>query len=119
MVISDTPENFRFSKGDVVVLLFPFSNLSSSQKRPAVIVANLTGDDLILAQITTALARNDKYAISLEPKDFQTGKLAVSSLVRPNKLFTADISIISSKIGTLKESKIKEIQDALVNIFKK
>lgn len=109
----------KFVRGDLVVLLFPFSNLSSSQKRPAVVVANLTGDDLILAQITTASARSDKYAVSLETKDFQTGKLAVSSLARPNKLFTADISIISSKIGTLKESKIKEIQDSLVNIFKK
>ncbi len=106
-------------RGDVVVLLFPFSNLSSSRKRPAVVVANLTGDDLILAQITTASARSDEYAVSLETKDFQTGRLDVPSLIRPNKLFTADISIISSKIGALKENKIKEVQDSLVNIFKK
>ena len=109
----------RLVRGDVVVLLFPFSDLSSSRKRPAVVVANLTGDDLILAQITTASARSDKYAVPLETRDFQIGKLTVSSLVRPNKLFTAHISIISSKIGTLKEIKIKEIQDSLVNIFKK
>jgi len=106
-------------RGDVVVLLFPFSDLSSSRKRPAVIVANLSGDDLILAQITSAVSRSDEYAVSLETKDFQIGKLDVSSLIRPNKLFTADISIIFSKIGTLKENKIKEIQDSLVNIFKK
>ena len=106
-------------RGDVVVLLFPFSDLSSSRKRPAVVVATLTGDDLILAQITTASARSDEYAVPLETENFQTGKLTVSSLVRPNKLFTADVSIISSKIGTLKENKIKEIQDSLVNIFKK
>ncbi len=106
-------------RGDVVVLLFPFSDLSSSRKRPAVVVANLSGDDLILAQITSAASRSDEYAVSLETKDFQMGKLDVSSLIRPNKLFTADISIISSKIGTLKENKIKEVQDSLVNIFKK
>ncbi|HLC90554.1 MAG TPA: type II toxin-antitoxin system PemK/MazF family toxin [Candidatus Nanoarchaeia archaeon] len=107
----------RLVRGDVVVLLFPFSDLSSSRKRPAVVVANLTGDDLILAQITTASARSDEYAVSLEAKDFQKGNLAISSLVRPNKLFTADISIISSKIGTLREDKIKEIQNSLVNMF--
>ena len=106
-------------RGDVVVLLFPFSDLSSSRKRPAVVVANLTGDDLILAQITTASVRSDEYAVSLETKDFQTGRLDVSSLIRPNKLFTADVSIISSKIGTLKETKVKEIQNSLVNIFTK
>src|SRR3989338_2125783 len=106
-------------RGDVVVLLFPFSDLSSSRKRPALVVANLTGDDLILAQITTASSRSDKYAVLLETKDFRSGKLLVSSIIRPNKLFTADISIISSKIGTLKEKKIKDVQDSLVNIFRK
>jgi mRNA interferase MazF len=107
----------RLVRGDVVVLLFPFSDLSSSRKRPAVVVTNLTGDDLILAQITTASSRSDEYAVPLETDDFQTGKLTVSSLVRTNKLFTADVSIISSKIGALNESKIKEIQNSLVNIF--
>lgn len=38
----------EFVKGDVVVLPFPFSNLSRSKKRPALVVANLQGDDLIL-----------------------------------------------------------------------
>ncbi|MBI4152328.1 type II toxin-antitoxin system PemK/MazF family toxin [Candidatus Woesearchaeota archaeon] len=106
-------------RGDVVVLLFPFSDLSSSRKRPAVVVANLTGDDLILAQITTASARSDEYAVPLGTHDFQTERLIVSSLVRPNKIFTADVSIISSKIGKLKENKIKEIQNSLVKIFTK
>lgn len=106
-------------RGDVVILLFPFSDLSASRKRPAVVVANLTGDDLILAQITSVEVRKDQYSISLEAKDFQQGRLPVSSLIRPNKLFTADKSIISQKMGTLKENKIKEVQDKLVNMFKK
>ena len=37
-------------KGDVVVVPFPFSDLSASKRRPAVVVANLTEDDLIIAQ---------------------------------------------------------------------
>ena len=56
-------------------------SISSSRKRPAVVVANLTGDDLILAQITSAFVRSDEYAVSLEAKDFQQGRLSVSSLV--------------------------------------
>jgi len=46
--ISGTFENKEFSKGDVVVLPFPFSDLSASKKRPALIVANLDGNDVIL-----------------------------------------------------------------------
>jgi mRNA interferase MazF len=106
-----------FVKGNVVILLFPFSDLSSSRKRPAVVVANLAGDDMILAQITSSVVRNDEYSVSLEERDFKQGRLPVSSLIRPNKLFTADRSIISSKVGILKSSKIKEVEDSLINIF--
>jgi hypothetical protein len=43
----------RFVKGDVVVAPFPFSDLSAAKKRPALVVASLTGDDVILCQITS------------------------------------------------------------------
>lgn len=108
----------RLVKGDVVVISFPFSDLSASKKRPAVIVANLTGDDHIIAQITS-VARADDYAVSLEAKDFKNGKLPHSSVIRPNKLFTADKSLISYKAGSVNDKKIKEIEKTLVNIFTK
>ena len=41
----------RFMKGDVAVIPFPFSDLSDSKKRPALILAELDGDDIILCQI--------------------------------------------------------------------
>src|SRR3989338_5735684 len=105
-------------KGDVVVIPFPFSDLSASKKRPAVVVANLTGDDYIIVQITS-IARMDNYAISLEQKDFKNGKLPHDSMIRPNKLFTADKSLISYKAGSINDKKIKEIEKILVSIFTK
>ena len=108
----------KFEKGDVVIFHFPFSDKDNFKKRPSLVVAVLKGDHIILAQITSAAVRSDEYAVLLETADFQVGKLSVSSLVRPNKLFTADVSIISSKIGTLKEDKIKEIENTLIRIFK-
>lgn len=42
-----------FVKGDIVIVPFPFSDLSQSKRRPALVVAKLTGDDLILCQITS------------------------------------------------------------------
>ena len=41
-----------FVKGDVVVAPFPFSDLSAAKKRPALVVATLAGNDVILCQIT-------------------------------------------------------------------
>lgn len=105
-------------KGDVVVIPFPFSDLSASKRRPAVVVADLTGDDHIIAQITS-VDRTDNYSISLEIKDFKNGKLPHNSMIRPNKLFTADKSLVSYKAGSINYKKIKEIEKTLVNIFTK
>jgi mRNA interferase MazF len=41
----------KFVKGDVVVVPFPFSNLSQSKRRPALVIALLEGNDAILCQI--------------------------------------------------------------------
>jgi len=43
----------KFVKGDIVVVPFPFSDLSNSKRRPALVIADLTGDDVILCQITS------------------------------------------------------------------
>ena len=73
-----------FVKDDVVVIPFPFSDLTHAKRRPALIVAALRGDDLILCQITSQKVR-DSYAILLENSDFETGSLKQASNVRPNR----------------------------------
>lgn len=103
-------------KGDIVVIPFPFSDLSASRKRPALVVANLTGDDVILSQITSA-AKNDQYSILLAKNDFNAGNLKVESRIRPNRLFTADKSIVEYRAGTLKTEKMKEVEQKLISIF--
>ncbi len=108
----------EFVKGDIVVLPFPFSDLSKSKKRPALVVATLQGDDVILCQITSEARIND-YSIVLSNSDFKNGSLNLTSIVRPNRLFTADKSIILYKIGTIKEYKIKEIEKEIIKIFTK
>lgn len=106
----------KLVKGDVVVLPFPFSDLSSSKKRPALIVANLEGEDIILCQITSKM-REDNYSIPLAETDFKHGGLKLDSLIKPQRIFTAAKSIILYKIGSLKESKIKRVEEELVKIF--
>ena len=41
----------KFVKGDVVVIPLPFSDLSASKKRPALVVSNITGDDIIIYNV--------------------------------------------------------------------
>lgn len=83
----------KFVKGDVIVAPFPFSDLSANKKRPALVVASLTGDDVILCQITSKTI-DDSDAIPLAKTDFKSGSLHQDSNIRPNCLFTADSNII-------------------------
>ncbi len=73
-----------FVKGDVVVIPFPFSDLSGSKKRPAFVLANLPGNDIILCQITTR-SRKDRSIVELSQNDFENGSLPVSSYIRAIK----------------------------------
>jgi len=105
----------RFMKGDVIVAPFPFSDLSASKKRPAMVIATLTGDDVLLCQITSKTV-SDSYAIALSKADFASGKLSHDSNIRPNRLFTADSNIILYSAGKLKQSKIDEVIAKIIDI---
>jgi len=104
-------------KGDVVVIPFPFSDLSQSKRRPALVIAPLQGDDVILCQLTSRTI-GDNYAIPVDDKDFASGNLKQSGNIRPNRVFTADAHVILYRIGTIKREKLTEVIDRLVEIIK-
>lgn len=106
----------RLIKGDVVVLPFPFTDLSSSKKRPALILANIKGSDFIMLQITSKNVK-DNYAIPLSEIDFQSGSLKQSSNIRPNKIFTLSTELVLYKIGHLTNAKINECIQKVCNII--
>ncbi len=107
----------RFVKGDIVVLPFPYSDLSSSKKRPAMVLANLKGEDIILCQITSQYVKDD-YAITLNEADFIEGSLKQPSNIRPNRLFTAEKSVIDRKIGKVDHNVIEKVVDNLFKILR-
>ena len=107
----------KFVKGDVVVIPFPFSDLSQSKRRPALVPSVLQGDDLILCQITSKSIK-DNYAIPVDENDFEAGSLNLESNIRPNRLFTADNHIILYRIGNIKIIKLNQVIDKVVEIIK-
>ncbi len=108
----------RFMKGDVVVVPFPFSDLTQARRRPAFVIASLEGDDVILCQITSQSVR-DQYAITISESNFETGSLKQPSNIRPNRLFTADSHIILYQVGNLRNKKVKEIISKVIEIVRK
>lgn len=105
-----------FVRGDVVIVPFPFSDLTDAKRRPALVLATLRGDDLILCQLTSRLI-SDEYAVGLEASDFSSGGLRQSSNIRPNRLFTADRQIILSTGGQLKPDKLTEAIERVVELL--
>lgn len=107
----------KFIKGDVVIVPFPFSDMSDTKRRPALVVADLNGDDYILCQITTRDIK-DRYSVAVNSSDFSTGSLKYSSNIRPNRLFTFDGNIIDYIAGHLRQEKVEEVVDKIVEILK-
>ena len=106
----------RFVKGDVVVVPFPFSDLSATKRRPALVIAALTGDDVLLCLITSK-ATTDSYALPLASKDFISGNLRQDSNIRPNRIFTADTNIVLYRAGVLQPDKIHKVIDKIIQII--
>ncbi len=106
----------RFVIGEIVVVSFPFTDLVSARKRPALVLSNLEGDDIIICEITSRI-RKDSYAILLENKDLEAGNLKINSIIRPNRLLTIHQSKINYKFGKIKDSKLSEVLEKIRKIF--
>lgn len=105
-----------FVKGDVVVVPFPFSDLSNAKRRPALVLAKLAENDLILCLITSQNASNP-YTTLIEDNDFETGSLNKTSYAKSNRVFTANEQLIAYKAGKLTREKTDEVIDKLIVIL--
>lgn len=106
-----------FVRGDVVVVPFPFNNLSDQKRRPALILADLSGPDLILCQITTK-APKDRYAVGVNAGDFSKGSLKYPSSVRANQIFTLEKTLVCDVLGRLKQEKLDQIVQTIISFLR-
>jgi len=106
----------RFIKGDVVVLPFPFSDLTNYKRRPALVLADAGGNALILCQITSQAVK-DEYAVQLDMSDFQSGSLKKTSCIRPNRIFSADERIIIYRAGHIDAAIIEKVISHLIRLL--
>src|SRR2546430_2049935 len=102
--------------GEVIVLPFPQTNLQAGKRRPALVVADLNGDDLILCQITSQ-SRHDSYSVSLQSKDCERGRLNVD-FIRCNRLFTVDQSVILYSAAKVQTWKLDEVRARIRDLFR-
>lgn len=102
-----------FLRRQVVLLPFPFSDLSAQKLRPALLLADAGRGDWLLCQITSK-PYGDPHAVALDDANFESGGLRVASCARPAKLFTAHDSLLRSAVGTLSREAHARVVAALV-----
>lgn len=104
--------------GTVVLVPFPFSDLSQSKIRPALVLARASYEDWILCQITSR-PYSDSNAVELKESRFASGSLKRTSYARPGKLFTANYQIVVSHVGVLKSDVHERIITAIIEVLRK
>jgi len=102
--------------GAVVLVRFPFSDLSQTKLRPALVLADAGRGDAILCQITNN-PYGDVAAIELGEASFASGSLRITSYARPAKLFTANQSLITSRVGAVTPGALQNIVEAITKIL--
>jgi mRNA interferase MazF len=101
--------------GDIVTMEFPFSDLSGSKRRPAIVLALTTRHDFIACQMTSF--SDDAQAMSISPSDTLHGRLRGNGFARPNKLFTANRKLVLKTIDRLESQVLVDIRRATAKVI--
>ncbi|CAN5839776.1 type II toxin-antitoxin system PemK/MazF family toxin [soil metagenome] len=105
------------AKGGVVLVPFPFSDLSRAKLRPAVVLAAGRRGDYLLCQVTSN-PYADAEAVILTDESFGRGSLQRTSYARPGKLFTANEQLIKVQLGVLKAEVTSSVVEAVVRLLR-
>ena len=101
------------SPASIVIVPFPFSDLSGAKLRPALVFAKTSHDDWLLCQITSK-AYTDTTAVRLTETELSKGTLNTVSFARPMKLFTASSDLIVKRVAILNPETFRTILSATI-----
>ena len=110
------------TKGKVVLVPFPFDDLSAAKVRPAVCLTDPVGPHrhVILAFITSRIPADlmeTDIVLDTSQSDFVTTGLRVSSTLRLHRLMTASTSLILRELGELSPDVQAQVADKLRELF--
>ena len=106
------------SPASIVIIPFPFSDLSGTKLRPAIVLADTGHNDWLLCQITSN-PYSDPAAIRLTKAELKQGTLRTISFARPMKLFTANNSLMVKRVAILTDATFKAILTATIESLRK
>ena len=105
-----------FEQGDVVIIPFPFTDLSASKQRPALIISksdyNRRSDDVITCGITSNL-QNAEHSVLIDNGSFSEGEIPAKSRIKVDKLFTISQSLVRKQVAKLKAEEFEKVRAEL------
>jgi mRNA interferase MazF len=111
----------EFQPGDLVLIPFPYTDLSASKQRPAVVLSSLTFNaterDIIVCGVTSNLA-NSANSVLIGSQDMESGTLPVPSRVKPGKVATLQKSIVRKRVGRLHAATMAQVMREFDALFK-
>jgi mRNA interferase MazF len=102
--------------GEIVVIPFPRNDPSAGKQRPALVIADLPGADLILCQITSR-AHWDAFAVPLDKSDCERSEIGQPCFIRPQRLFTVEQHVIVRSVGKVNAEKFDEVFKKTKTLF--
>ena len=110
----------KFKQGDILIVPFPFSDLSSVKQRPVVVLSkssdNDSSDDIITCGITSHL-KDSKHSVLIENSNLEEGTIPFRSRIRVDKLFTIEKSIVKKKVGRLDRKTFDSVRKTFFNLI--
>lgn len=103
------------NKGDIVLIPFPFTDLSGNKNRPAVILID-SEEDVTVSFITAQIKWQTEFDIAIQPSN--SNGLKKNSLIRLNKFATIDKNLIMGRLGSLEDHYINLMNNSLLKILK-
>ncbi len=102
------------TKGDIVLIPFPFSDLAGNANRPALVLIS-TEFDITVSFITTQLKWQLEFDVLVEPSN--NNGLKKTSLIRLNKFATIDKDIVLGKLGIIDNNDMQKVNRNLINVL--
>ena len=84
--------------GEIVLLQFPFTDFKGFKKRPALVIYDDIGNDIVVCRITSQAKESD---LDITIEDWSTSALKLPSIVKLHKIATIQKSLIDRKMGVL------------------
>ena len=103
----------KYNQGDIILLPYPYTDLSNTKQRPAVIISkdSVHKQNYIVAKITSVI-RGDRFSFPISPADIDR-ELKFDSEVRTNEVFTVSPTIIIKRFASFKKEPLKRLTESV------